>query len=340
MHRVIAAACLLLVLLFVPNATGQATCNTDPWPPINSCTRVFSIWPGDYAPMGAHCWCDGVPRVSADCYVPQCIKNPPTNCPTCGGHPINLSNGNTYIQQTDVKLPGLGGGLTLTRSWNSIPATGPGPGLFGPNWQSTYEERILLDSDNTVAYLRSDGSKWSFVWTGSRNYSPVAPANTTATLSQGTSTWTLTLRDGEQRTFDNSNGYLLLISDRNGNTTQLSYDTSYRLVSVADAAGRHLYFSYASTSGYLVTAVSSDFGVSLSYMYDGQGRLIRVTEPDLSTLSFTYDASSRVSSVTDSNGKVLESHTYDDQGRGLTSSRALGVDAITVTYPPPLGITN
>ena len=41
-------------------------------------------------------------------------------CPTCAkiraakpdaGAPISLASGNTYIQQTDVRIPGLGGGL-------------------------------------------------------------------------------------------------------------------------------------------------------------------------------------------------------------------------------------
>jgi YD repeat-containing protein len=71
----------------------------------------------------------------------------------------------------------------------------------------------------------------------------------------------------------------------------------------------------------------------LSYAYDNQNRLMQVTNPDSSTLSFTYDSQSRITLVTDSNGKTLESHTYDNNGRGLTSSRALGVEAVTITYP-------
>jgi hypothetical protein len=42
-----------------------------------------------------------------------------------------------------------------------------------------------------------------------------------------------------------------------------------------------------------------------------------------------------ISSVTDSNGKILEAHTYDNSMRGLTSSRANGVDAVTVSYGTP-----
>jgi YD repeat-containing protein len=104
------------------------------------------------------------------------------------------------------------------------------------------------------------------------------------------------------------------------------------LTTVTDPGGRHLYFNYASDTSYLVSSVSSDVGVSLSYTYDSQGRLIQVTKPDLTTESFAYDSNSRIITVTDSAGKVLESHTYDSEGRGLTSSRANGVEAITVSY--------
>jgi YD repeat-containing protein len=83
----------------------------------------------------------------------------------------------------------------------------------------------------------------------------------------------------------------------------------------------------------LVTSVTSDVGLSLSYAYDSNGRLIQVTKPDLTTISFQYDSNSLITAVLDSNGKILESHTYDSSGRGLTSSRAGGVEALTLTYP-------
>ena len=275
--------------------------------------------------------------------VVNTCANPPSFCPTCGkgqasaGSPINLTNGNTYIQESDLRVPGLGGGLTLVRTWNSTwPASASGfqSGMFGLNWRSTYEERVFPGSGEAsgyIGYLRGDGGIWYFSSTGTL----ASPLNENATLTQnGTQSWTIKFNNGEQRVFSYTSGWLTAIVDRNGNTTNLSYDTASRLTTVADPASRHLYFTYGSSySSYLVTSITSDIGVSLSYSYDSQGRLSQATEPDQSTFSFQYNSQSLISSVTDSNGTVLESHTYDSLGRGSTSSRANGIDAVTVSYP-------
>lgn len=246
--------------------------------------------------------------------------------------------------ETDLRIPGLGGGLTLARTWNSVwPSTESAwrQGLFGPNWRSTYEERVFTGTDGYMKYSRGDGSFWSFGFAGydasgqNPQFVPTSPANQSATLIQGASNWTLSFQNGETRTFDHTSGYLTSITDRNGNATLLSYDNASRLVSVTDPAARHLYFSYVGPNTYLIVGVTSDFGVSLSYAYDGQGRLSTVTKPDSTTVSFQYDSNSFISAVLDSNGKILESHTYDITGKGLTSSRAGGAEAITVSYPQP-----
>lgn len=259
-----------------------------------------------------------------------------TSCSSPGkaGGPISLASGNTYIEENDVRLPGLGGGLTLLRIWNSVwPTTQTAfqIGMFGPNWRSNFEERVFVGGDNYMKYARGDGSFWSFGYNGSV-YVAVSPANVAVTLAQGSTYWTLAFQNGEQRLFDNTSGKLIDIVDRNGNTTQLSYDSLGRLVTVTDPASRHLYFSYGTGSGSLVTGVTSDVGLSLSYSYDSQGRLVQYTKTDGTTVSFQFDSNSFISLVTDQNGKVLESHTYDSSGRGLTGSLANGVEAVTINY--------
>ena len=214
--------------------------------------------------------------------------------------------------------------------------------MFGSGWISTYEERIFSDDDDgLVKYYRGNGDRWSFgVSTLFANggtqtiYNLVAPRNAGATLVWDGTYLTLTFKDGEKRIF-NGTGRLLSISDRNGNTTQLTYDGSLRLTTVTDAASRHLYFTYTSYGTVnLVTSVTSDFGVSLSYLYDGFN-LARVTKPDNTFITFEriFQAGFLTSlTVKDQDGKVLASHTFELDGRGTSSQRANGVDAMSVTY--------
>lgn len=44
----------------------------------------------------------------------------PTQCEKGCGSPINLTNGNVWITERDYSVPGLGGGIELTRTWNSL----------------------------------------------------------------------------------------------------------------------------------------------------------------------------------------------------------------------------
>lgn len=367
---------LLVMLLSQPHAAAQsctvhAGCSWYSWD--------SGCWPPP--PPGAQN-CVGTGPWTMVCDVPTYHCAPPDApekaCLACasnaGGHPINLATGNTYIVQTDLNVPGLGGGLGLTRTWNSKwPSTqttsgsgtssGPGSsggagvgsggsqsagqdpsttGFFGRYWRSNYEEAISVAGNGYISYARGDGSVWTFGFSRrlsdpSSEYLPAAPANGDATLVNDPTYWTLTYKNGEKRVFSTISGSLLFIVDRNGNTTQLAYDAANRLITVTDPALRHLNFSYADSPSlsYLVTSVNTDVGISLSYRYDDTGKLVGITKPDQTTLSFEYDSHSLISAVKDSEGKVLESHTYDSQGRGLTSSRANGVDAITVSYPKP-----
>jgi YD repeat-containing protein len=311
-----------------------------------ACTGTAIWYFPDAIPNGWVCNLPGQGPFSMLCTVPNGNCPPVYWCPTCGkwiasaGSPINLTNGNTYIQQTDVRVPGLGGGLTLERTWNSIWPSIESTlqtGMFGLNWRSTYEERVFVGTGiavNYMVYARSDGGLWYFSSTGGSTWSLASPSNITATLTQnGTTSWTIAFQNGEQRTFSQTSGSLAAIIDRNGNTTQLTYDASNHLVTVTDPAARHLYFTYGtgSASGQ-VTSVTSDIGISLAYAYDTQNRLTQVTKPDSTTISFSFNAQSLITSVTDQNGKTLESHTYDGNGKGLTSSRAGGVDSVTVSY--------
>lgn len=302
---------------------------------------IYTLYYGDcipHLPLGAHNCASNGPW-SAICNGPT-FSCSPTPCPTCGtgeaSGPIDLATGNTYIEESDIRIPGLGGGLSLTRRWNSQTTS---YGMFGLGWTSNVEQKIYVGGDYLVKHLRGDGSIWSY---GFSSYSPdgstveyllAGPRNGNATAQQGSSTFTITQKSGEQQIFDSATGILLSSADRNGNKTTYSYNSSNQLVSVTDPASRHLYFSYSQVGQFnAVTSVTTDVGLSVSYQYDSLGRLVQVTAPDNTFTVFAYNAAGLITGVTDSNGKTIESHTYDALGRGVTASRAGGVEAVTVSY--------
>ena len=263
-------------------------------------------------------------------------KGPACSESECG-EPINLANGNTYIEETDISVPGFGGGLNFARTWNSTFSPShptEAAGLFGPGWRSTIEERIELQDGGIAKYWRSDGSVWTFgLDTQTNTYQIIAPANQAVSFTTGSSQFTIVYQNGETRIFDGNTGSLTAIQDRNGNTTSVAYDNFNRAMTVADPAGRHLYFAYGNQNfPFQVTGVTTDVNLSLSYAYDAQGNLLSVTKPDRTHLNFQYDSNSLITAVTDDQGKILESHSYDGAGRGMSSSRANGVDNLSLIY--------
>jgi len=302
----------------------------------------------DNPQTGAGHWVGDCHAVNYTCTgAPTTGPNYPTNnpalpcldCDAQAGQPINLTNGNVWVTQKDYSLPGLGGGINLQRTWNSLWANArdamPQVGMFGDSWRSTYEEHLFSFGTNFVKYYRANGDGWLFQWNSStNNYQLLTPPNRHATLDYNGTTlqYTVTFADGTTRIFDN-NGYLLTIADRNNNQVNLTYDTSKRITTITDAASRTLNFTYGNTSFPAVaTGATDSTGTVATYTYDSSARLTNVTYPDSSKLNFAYDGNSLLTSVTDAQNKVIESHTYDSSRRGTTCQRANGVDAVTVAY--------
>jgi len=236
-------------------------------------------------------------------------------------------------------VPGLGGGLNLSRVWNSQWFYSNPPslaGMFGLGWQSTYEEQLALQGSQSLVYWRGDGSGWTFTYNNVLNtYTLSSPPDERAQLVSNPATggFTITFADGTQKVFNTQN-LLSAIIDRNHNQTTLAYDSSNRLASVTSPGGSTLTFTYGDPNNPLqVTTVQDSVGTVATYTYNSSSQLTNVTYPDGSALNFSNDPNSlMILSVTDSKGKLLEAHTYDAQNRGLTSTRAYGVDSVSLTY--------
>src|ERR1700674_5514521 len=132
----------LLSCVFSPGAAAQSN---------NSCLAITTWWfplaiPSGWSYYGSYpgtytytiwAWKATCPPVDPPCPCSVAAGGPPL---LTAGNPISLATGNTFIEQKDIRIPGLAGGLNLFRRWNSIrPASQSAlqTGLFGPNWRST-----------------------------------------------------------------------------------------------------------------------------------------------------------------------------------------------------------
>lgn len=125
--------------------------------------------------------------------------NGPVNCNSSVGEPVNVTNGNVYLQQKDFGLPGGGPRLEITRTYNSNSRR---IGLFGRGWSSAYDESVTA-YDGTMLRLDSGtGRAVYFSAAGGGQFSPVLTDFDGSLTQNGDGTFTLTLKDGEMHRFD------------------------------------------------------------------------------------------------------------------------------------------
>ncbi|HEY1296589.1 MAG TPA: RHS repeat-associated core domain-containing protein, partial [Chloroflexota bacterium] len=134
--------------------------------------------------------------------------------------------------------------------------------------------------------------------------------------------------------------------DRYGTQSALSYTALGQLSSVTDPGGRgSLTFAYDPSSGLLIS-ITDWSGRVVHYAYDTNTppRLHSVTDRNNQVTTYAYNGSSpQLASITDANGHVAVTMTYDSQGRVATQKDALGLSTgrqTTFSYGTPDGQGN
>src|SRR5438874_58566 len=122
-----------------------------------------------------------------------------TACNKSVGRPVNVTNGNVHLQQTDFQLPSAGYGILISRSYNSISSN---IGLFGRGWTTAYDERVATNSSNQMQLTMPDGRLISFA----------TPDFFGQIVKNLDNSYTVTFKDGRVHRFSVS-GKLFLMSD-------------------------------------------------------------------------------------------------------------------------------
>lgn len=259
------------------------------------------------------------------------LGDPDDNPGDCvAGNPCSLGNGNKYETVTDFTTAGRNS-LAFLRHYNSLASENTFAVALGPRWSSNYD-RYLDVSPTSVVAQRADGQILHFTQT---NGVWRTKTDVDISLTNSGSTWTLTGRDDTAETYtqlSSGEGLLQKIVARNGYTQTLGYDSSMHLTSVTDSYGRKLTFTY--NGGGQLTQLATPGAPVISYGYGANGMLTSVaynTTPATQQV-YSYVNQFDLASITDENGNVFASWTYDPQHRALTSQHSNGVELVTISY--------
>lgn len=252
--------------------------------------------------------------------------------PSSVGQPVNVTNGNMWLEQSDYSLPGIGEPIRIDRFYNSQRQSA---GLFGFGWSTEYDESLTIYDLGMVRLNLPDGKGAFF---GRPNsgvpFASFTPDVVGQIVKEADNTYTLTFHDGRIHKFDTS-GKLLWLRDRNGNQTTLGY-ISGQLTSVTDPVNRTL--NLTPNANGTIAQMADTLGVVASYEYYPSTSLLKtVTYADGSKYKFEYDTTSSagktlLSTVKDALDNILETHLYDSQGRATTSEKHGGIDKYTLDY--------
>ncbi len=235
---------------------------------------------------------------------------------------VDLSSGNfhPYYNHIDFANPtGIGLPFVFARTYNAMNAGDSGP--LGPGWDHSYNIRIIEDVSVEGAFIFvkwGDGKVDKYKLNGT-TYEPYCLINDVPskycgiydTLTKPGSTFILTKKDLTKYIFDLSNGRLL-IEDKNGNISTITYDSNGNINMVKDGSGRDYQFTYYD----LASQVPGTENLTESNRY----RLFEVVEQDASlhrSFRFGYDAKGNLIKFWDAENNLTQ-YEYNHPDNLLT----------------------
>lgn len=259
-------------------------------------------------------------------------------CATQAGDPVDTENGDFTGSAVDATVAGVGPRLDVTRSYDANMAKteiddGLPPGPFGYGWADTWGANLTFDANGTIIASDATGAETTFVPQAigggctpplelpAMGGSYCALPRVIAALAPSGSSYSLTLKDGTDETF-NSLGQLTSETNLAGQQLTIAYGSetpgqgecpvnsataSCEVVSGASGRSLTIGWSQASESGE-ITSVTDEAGNRTTYAYcttasSGYGTtclpgdLVSVTSPTGAVTTYTYDASARATDL-------------------------------------------
>ena len=271
-----------------------------------------------------------------------------SSLPQTGGNPINLMTGNKFQKEADFALPGEK--LSFNRLYNSANADS-NLGL-GQGWHHSYAVSLFDSGNGTREIVQSNGSRIRFTPDGTDEQGQ--PLMRGSAPNYGYLVQTDTHHEWhlpDSRTLVFQGSFLVRIDWPDQHRLEMFYRGN-RLHSVTDEIGRVLRFEYNAgvsklkgfdetrfhkLAGHLAKVTLPDGGV-IEYDYDNKRNLTRARYPDGSSREYHYESEiwpNHLTGITDRTGARFATWSYDDEGRGISSEHAGGVEKVSFNYPDP-----
>lgn len=200
---------------------------------------------------------------------------------------VDLFEGHLVVMREDFSVAARGLPLDFRRTYSSN--AGMEVGTLGVGWNHNWDSRIVITPCGEVIVIGGEGSGMRFVDDGSGGLRPLRGYHGSLVANQDDGSFDFFSKSGARYHYVNlgaAQWRLDFVSDPNGNTVDLTYDTSAgrpRVSSVKDSAGRAIAFRwenriFAFSSGDVLTSVEGPDGLSVVFEYDGYGNLTRASQ--------------------------------------------------------------
>ena len=282
--------------------------------------------------------------------APEPAKNLGNQC-TVLGNPVNVASGNKIAVEIDYPAR-YSSSLKFVRTYNSglwVDWLAPPPGhnrasRLGPNWRSNFDAWIVLSGGGrfTTAYVnRPDGRTLYFKLVEGEFRAEADIADRLERLTDGGGQlvgWLYTVaRTDEVETYDSS-GRLISITDRAGKELSLQYDANDRLASVTDDFGKSLTLAYDASNR--LATLTDPAGSTYSYTYNADGNVLSVTRPASNALTYVYGEQANpyaLTGIVDENNVRFATYRYNVDGRVSSTEHAGGVEKYSFSYAKAAG---
>lgn len=237
---------------------------------------------------------------------------------------VDTATGNLYLTFSDLIVPGKGLRFRFIRSYNNQDSYS-GPLCRG--WTHSYNILLTVGGSGAVTIKRGDGREDVFQPGGTAGSYIPPPGVHDVLAATGVNTYTLTQPDQTVLSFgpvplNPSIIRLLSITDKNGNTQVLSYDSAGNLISFTDIGGGVFQFTY-DASNHLTSVHDAALNRTLSYSCDVTNtNLITYADAAGSVSHYTYNSANLLAGMTDPRNNTAISNSFDASGRVVQSTYA------------------